>query len=145
MLKTEARREDDGATVLRTPADIDVKPLFKQGHEVVCSVDGGNFMKGGNIQLPKGQYTLTFNLLDGTPANLNFKPDNSQGECVAFWSDSADCPRNATNDSQYDPWLHSSRTLKVDVDVDPGAPPEAIHYRLNFDNNCYFDPIIIHE
>lgn len=142
MLKTEERCEADAAPAVRTAAGIIVQPLFKQGHEVVCSIDAGNYMKGGNISLPQGHYTLTFNLIDGEPRDLNFKEDDHQGNCMAFWSSQTDCPNNAMN--EYDPRLENGRRLLVDVDVN-GATPQAVHYRLNFDNNCYFDPIIIHE
>lgn len=145
MLKTEERCDDCGAPIIRTEAGITVTPLFRQGHEVVCSIDAGGYMKGGNIELPKGHYTLTFILADGTPADLNFEPNDVHGDCEAFWSESDDCPKNSTNHLGYSGHLDDPRTLVVNVDVDPGAPPVAVHYRLNFDNHCYFDPIIIHE
>lgn len=145
MLKTEERCDDGRDAMIRTQAAITVKPLFRQGHEIVCSIDAGGYMQGGNIELPKGHYSLTFNLLEGNPAGLNFEPNDVHGDCEAFWSESNDCPRNSTNHAGYSARLSDPRTLTVDVDVDPGAPPEAVHYRLNFDNHCYFDPIIIHE
>ena len=41
-------------------------------------------MKGGNIELPKGHYTLTFILADGTPADLNFEPNDVHGDCESI-------------------------------------------------------------
>lgn len=145
MFNAEDTCDDTDDASVRTLAEITVTPLFRQGHEVICSVDAGGLMKGGNIELPKGKYTLIFKLLDGKPAGLNFEPDDQHGECDAFWSDSIDCPRNATNQDGYTARLCDPRTLSVEIDVDQAAPPIAVHYRLNFDNHCYFDPIIIHE
>jgi hypothetical protein len=145
MLKVDEKTNDKNEEcdpVTRTSITIDVTPRFRQKNMVVCYVDPPvNYTKGGSIRLPQGHYTLEFRLLDGTPANLNFAPDKS-GACQAFWSDADDCPTHEMNDPQYQPRLIDSRTVSVDVDTNG---QNAIHYRLNFDNNCNFDPIIIHE
>jgi hypothetical protein len=146
MLKTHDKTEEGNDPMARTRVPIDVTPLFRQGNTVVCDIDPPTrFQKGGNIHLPKDSYTLEFSLQSGTPAGLNFQPDRS-GVCDAFWSDSADCPTHAMNNGQYsNPRLTDPTTWCVDVDVASGAPPLAVHYRLNFDNACNFDPIIIHD
>ena len=145
MLKTESRPPEGPAPLTRTDITIDVTPLFKQGNEVVCAIDPPpGYASGGNIKLSKsGSYTLEFRLLAGTPAKLKFRPDQA-GACKAFWSDAADCPTHDMNDQYYrNARLDDPTTLKVDVDP-PGAD-YAVHYRLNFDNNGHFDPIIINQ
>ena len=149
MVKTvdrpKATTEGGAETIMRTPVAIDVTPLFRQGNTDVCSIESVGYMRGGSVRLPKGSYTLRFNLLNGDPANLDFEPDQN-GVCVAFWSDENDCPRRAGNNGQYqNPRLVAPRILEVDVDVPQGAPPMAVHYRLNFNDNHNFDPIIIHD
>jgi hypothetical protein len=145
MLKIDEKTRDkiqESDPVARTQIAIDVTPLFRQKNMVVCDIDPpANYIKGGNVRLPQGNYTLQFNLLDGTPAGLNFQPDKN-GVCQAFWSNADDCPTHEMNDAQYHPTLVNGRTVRVDVDTNG---QNAIHYRLNFDNNCNFDPIIIHE
>jgi hypothetical protein len=130
----------------RKRVEIDVTPQFAHGDTIVCDIEPpSEHHKGGHIRLPKGRsYTLQFNLLPGTPADLHFKPDLN-GKCEAFWSQAHECPQTATNAPQYkNARLDGSNRLEVDVDVEEGGDPNAIHYRLNFDDGRSFDPIIIH-
>jgi hypothetical protein len=126
---------------------IDVTPQFVHGDTIICDVDPpSEHHKGGHIRLPRGEtYTLEFRLLPGHPPNLHFKADE-QGKCDAFWSDPHKCPQQAMNAPQYrDPRLNGPNNLVVDVDVEHGGGPVAVHYRLNFDDGRSFDPIVIHE
>ena len=131
----------------RNRVAIDVTPQFVHGHTIICDVDPpSKHHKGGHIRLPRGHsYTLEFKLQPGTPANLHFKPDQD-GRCEAFWSDLHECPTHASNVPQYEnPRLAAPDRIEVDVDVEQGGKPTAVHYRLNFDDGRYFDPIIIHD
>lgn len=131
----------------RKPIEIDVTPQFAHGDSVICDVAAPpEHHRGGHVRLKKGQsYTLQFELRPGSPANLHYKPAQN-GHCDAFWSDVHQCPQTARNAPQYkDPRLGSPNRLEVDVDVEPGGDPTAVHYRLNFDDGRSFDPIIIHE
>ena len=81
----------------------------------------------------------------GNIPTLKFKPEVG-GICDAFWSDANDCPLSSTNVPQYPSQsLQGANRLEVDVDVETGGSPMEIHYRLNFDQERSFDPIIIHE
>lgn len=131
----------------RKRVGIDVTPQFIHGDTIICDVDPpSEHRKGGHIRLPRGEaYTLEFKLLPGSPANLGFKPETG-GQCNAFWSDTHQCPQHAMNAPQYkNPRLSAADRLDVDVDVEHGGEPSAVHYRLNFDDGRSFDPIIIHE
>lgn len=122
------------------PIQIGVTPLFTQGRQVICKIDPpqGNH-KGGMLHIRKRDTgTLRFNLQPGNPNPLAFGRD-------PFWWDSDDCPMNQNCPAPYsNPRVtNNGSTLSVDV----AAVPEdsAVHYRLNFDNGCYFDPIIIRD
>jgi hypothetical protein len=146
MLDEKKHQTDDGGTpppAPRTDVQINVKPLFRQRNTIVCDIDPppGN-SQGGNMHLPQGSYLLKFNLLEGKMPDLQFKADQ-HGVCQAFWSDADDCPNNEMNNDQYSPTRKDGKTIWVNVDTDGNQ--NAIHYRLNFDNNCKFDPIIIHD
>jgi hypothetical protein len=131
----------------RKRVEIEVTPLSQTGSTVNCNVDPpSDHKKNGHIRLDKGEtYTLQFNLRPGSLPTLQFKPDVG-GTCDAFWSDPNLCPPSSMNAGQYsNPSLHGVKRLDVDVDVEPGGAPLEIHYRLNFDQERSFDPIIIHE
>jgi hypothetical protein len=135
--------------ITRTNVTINVTPLFKQRNEVTCDIDPQQgYMKGGNITLSKAaSYTLIFCLQPGNPANLQFQP-NQGGTCAAFWTDTANCPTPNAQDGYYvnprlDPTDPNNTTLLVDVN--PPNVDYAVHYRLDFNNGCYFDPIIINH
>jgi hypothetical protein len=131
----------------RKQVEIDVTPVSQSGNEVNCSIDPPpGHKKNGHIRLDKGEaYVLRFNLRPGIIPNLQFKPLMG-GNCDAFWSDPASCPLISTNAGQYsNPRLQNAKKLEVDVDIEPGGSPSEIHYRLNFDQERSFDPIIIHE
>ena len=131
----------------RKPVVIDVTPLSQAGGTVNCIIDPPPaHKKNGKIRLDKGEaYTLQFNLRPGNLPTLKFKPDVG-GSCDAFWSDASTCPSSSMNATQYPSQsLQGTKRLDVDVDVETGGSPLEIHYRLNFDQNRSFDPIIIHE
>jgi len=140
----------DSTVASRSPVPISVTPLFRQRNQVICAIQPppGN-QNGGMIKLSRGNgYTLEFKLQPGDPHPLTFRPpnDGSNDGSRAFWCDSDDCPPNASLDPQYvNPRLSIDR-LTLTVDANPaGANKNAVHFRLNFDNNCHFDPIIIHD
>ena len=145
MLESHDRIDQGARPTPATPVSINVTPLFKQRNMVVCDIDPpANYEKGGNIKLAQGSYTLEFSLLAGTPANLRFRA-KPNGDCDGFWSNADDCPTHDMNDPQYsNPRLANGGSTLL-VDVSPSGQPNAIHYRLNFDNQCNFDPIIIHQ
>jgi hypothetical protein len=131
----------------RKRVEVDLTPQFVHAHTIICDVDPPKeHHKGGHIRLPRGQsYTLAFKLQPGSPANLHFKPDQG-GKCDAFWSHPHDCPTHAMNVPEYEqPRLTAPDRLEVDVNVEHVGEPSAVHYRLNFDDGRYFDPIIIHD
>ena len=131
----------------RNRVEVQVTPQFAHGDSVICDVSApSDHHKGGHLRLKKGQsYTLQFDLRPGSPDDLHFKPEQG-GQCDAFWSDAHQCPETATNAPQYkDPRLSGPNRLEIDVDVEHGGDPSAVHYRLNFDDGRSFDPIIIHE
>ncbi len=131
----------------RKRVEIVVTPLSQVGTTVNCDIDPPPaHKKNGHIRLDKGDtYTLQFNLRPGNIPTLQFKPEVG-GTCDAFWSDPNACPLSAMSAPQYsNPSLHGAKRLDVDVDVEPGGDPLEIHYRLNFDQQRSFDPIIIHE
>jgi|SRR6476469_1903070 len=127
-----------------TLVPITVTPLFQKGPVVACDIDPPqNLHAGGHIKLSKNtNYILQFNLAGGTPGGIGFRPDKN-GSCDAFWSDPNDCPRNQTNDPNYSPTRNSGTQVTVNVTA-PGQD-SCVNYRLNFDNNGYFDPVIIHQ
>lgn len=137
----------------RSGVTIEVEPLFQQRNQVVCAIDPpGSNSKGGSVKLRRGQsYTLEFELQPVNPPapQVTFRsvPGNPTDGRDAFWCDADDCPRNAQMDAQYgNPRLsNAGRTLKVDVTPSSSSPPNAVHYRLNFEPNGFFDPIIIHD
>jgi hypothetical protein len=150
MTTSQTEFDEGPALLLRTAIPIEVTPLFKQGNEVVCDIDPPpGYAKGGHIQLSNSSaYTLTFKLLppvSGPLAGLKFDTD-AAGACQGFWSNAADCPTHAMNDQYYqNPRLDPSDPNKLLVDVDTPGNDYAVHYRLNFNNNGRFDPIIINN
>lgn len=127
--------------------DVNVTPQFINGGSIICDVDPPiEHRKGGHIRLPRGDsYILAFRLMPGKPDEIRFKPDQN-GKCDAFWSDAQGCPGRAMNVSSYgEPRLIAPDRLEVEINVEQGSDPAAIHYRLNFDDGRSFDPIIIHE
>ena len=132
---------------MKKRVDIDVTPQFVHDDAIICDVDPPEeHRKGGHIRLTRGEsYTLGFRLLPGRPPNVRFRRDQ-EGKCDAFWSDLHNCPQQAMNAPQYsEPRLSGPDRLEVDVNVEHGSEPAAVHYRLNFDDGRSFDPIIIHE
>lgn len=129
---------------------IDVTPVFQQGNELFCAIDppGAN-QQGGMIRLNRGTATtLRFDLQPHPNfPNLRFDPpnDGSNSGSEAFWCDANDCPTHSLMDPQYQNPQLSNGGARLEVDAAPGAAgPSGVHYRLNFDNGCHFDPIIIH-
>jgi hypothetical protein len=143
-------KKDDGTMASRSPVQINVTPLFRQGNEVICDIQPPTAnQKGGMIKLSRGNaYALEFTLQPGTPSGLKFRlpNDGSNDGSRAFWCDPTDCPSHTTLDPQYFNPRLSNGDLTLTVEADPaGMAANAVHYRLNFDNNRYFDPIIIHD
>jgi hypothetical protein len=119
---------------------IGVTPLFKQGRQIICEIDPppGNH-KGGMLHIGKGNAcTLQFDLQAGTPNPLAFDGD-------PFWWESDDCPRNQNCPAPYSNPRVTNKGATLTVDVAAVPTDSAVHYRLNFDNGCYFDPIIIRD
>jgi len=134
-----------GGKSLSNNIAIGVTPLFVQGDMVVCDIDPpSNYHKGGHMKLPKGRAKLAFSLQAGTPANLKFRT-KPNGDSDAFWCDAIACPAHEMTDPQYSNAQVSNNGTTVTVDVVPNGQTNAVFYRLNFDNGCSFDPIIIHQ
>ena len=144
MLKNEEQCE----AVTRTNVEVEVTPKLIQGPMVVCEIDpgpgSGGKVKGGVIKLRRGaDYQIVFELQDGDVPGLQF----AQGGSNAFWCDINTCPTSAGNNSNgqlTNPTVDSTGR-KLTVDATPTAQKNAVHYRLNFNNGCNFDPIIIHD
>ncbi len=142
MIK-DKEKTSGNATTSNVP--ISVTPVFRQGNTVVCDIDPpSTFKKGGNIRLPRGACTLEFSLQPGIPANLKFRTKQN-GASDAFWCDSTTCPAHETLDPQYSNPQVSNGGATVTVAVNPNGQQNAVFYRLNFDNACNFDPVIIHQ
>jgi hypothetical protein len=131
MMKTE-----------RTGINVYVTPELQQGDAVFCEIDRapgtpGHFVRGGAVKLPAGgQYEINFILQTGQVPGLEFDANDP------FCSDPNTCPAPGQNDGQYtNPRVTAPTTLTVDAD--PAPPRNAVHYRLNFSNGTYCDPIII--
>lgn len=136
------------ATTSRTNVSIDVTPVLQHKKEVVCDIEPqAGHKKGEKIQLKSGNYTLRFELQPGAPSNVVFEADDNQGNCRAIYFDDDGCPENKNGSMPagqlYSPRRISDQILEVDANVSGG--PYAVHYRLNFNNNRYFDPVIIHD
>lgn len=123
---------------------VNVTPLFQTGRQVICDIDPPpGSKKAGMVRLNHGNAcTLEFNLQPGNPSPLAFRTDS---DC--FWWDTDDCPRNNANGCP-PPYSNprvdnGGSTLRIDVA--PAPQNSAVHYRFNFDNNRYFDPIIIRD
>lgn len=118
---------------------INVTPLFQQRNQIICAIEPpqGN-AKGGMVRLDKGKAcTLQFVLQPGKPSPLGFDLGNG------FTWASDDCPGNAAGASApYTVKDNDGTKLTIDVGT---ANESAVHYRLNFDNNRFFDPIIIRD
>lgn len=132
----------------RTDVTIRVTPVMQHKREVICDIqpDQGA-KKGEKIRLGSGNYTLKFELQPGTPSGIAFKTDDIHGNCRAIYFDEGGCPGNHNGTipagQLYEPKRIDDKTLKVQADV--SGNPYAIHYRLNFNDNRYCDPIIIHD
>lgn len=142
MHKTDQKTCHDGMT---NNVTIGVTPLFRQRNMVVCAIDPpSTAQKGGSIKLPKGRSQIQFKLQAGLPGDLKFRTKAS-GESDGFWCNGDSCPSHEMYDSQYsNPQVLDNGTT-LTVDVNSSGQQNAVFYRLNFDNNCNFDPIIIHE
>src|SRR3954469_2869548 len=93
--------ETDAEIMTRTKVVINITPLFKQNNELVCSIEPpASYMKGGNIHLPQGMYTLEFALQPGNFPNIAFDTKQN-GSSNGFWCDGGFCPTHETYDSQY--------------------------------------------
>ena len=125
------------------PVKVNVTPLFRQGNQVICAIEPqqqGN-AKGGMLRLDRGRScTVEFSLLAGSPDPLAFSANG------AFEWASDDCPRPGVGASQpYSNPVVTNEGLKLTVSVGDVPETSAVHYRLNFDNHLYFDPIIIRD
>lgn len=126
----------------RVAVSVDVTPMLQQGNEIFCEIDPsqgtpGKFVKGGVIKLPAGgQFDLTYNLKAGDIPGLQFDAADP------FCSDASTCPAPGAQNGQYaNPRVTAPTTLSVEAA--PVPPRNAVHYRLNFSNGTYCDPIII--
>ena len=130
----------------RTTVSIDVKPVIEHKKQVICDIMPSSHNKGEKLQLKNGKYRLEFNLVDGTPNDVAFETDNGS-HCRAIYFDEDGCPGNNNGnmpaDQVFTPKRESDSKLVVEADV--SGDPYAVHYRLNFNKNRYFDPIIIHD
>jgi hypothetical protein len=129
-----------------TGLTVQVTPKMVVGSEVICEIDPApgtphRYVKGGLIKLPGGgNYAITFQLMAGDVANLQFDATDP------FWS-AGTCPTMAGNDGQLSPQTPCSAN-SLDVDATPGSAKNALYYRLNFTQNgtpLYCDPIIINN
>jgi hypothetical protein len=131
----------------RDPVRVAVTPTLVQGGTVVCEIDGGpgagGKVKGGIIKLKGGPYQLMFEIQTGDVPGLQF----DKGAGGAFWCDMDSCPAGLGNNSngQLSNPVVSPDGLTLTVDADPKPPRNAVHYSLNFNNGCRYDPIIIHD
>lgn len=134
-------------TVLRTAVSIDVQPVIEHKKQVICDVLPATHAKGEKLHLPDGQYRLEFNLVPGTPNGVIFEADGGSGACRAIFFDEDGCPGNGNGNMPHGQLFAATRIsdTKLVVDADVSGAPYAMHYRLNFDNNRYFDPVIIHD
>jgi len=148
----DQRKMTEGAcaeTATRAPVSISVTPVLEHKKEVICDIaPASGYGRGEKIHLKSGKYKLKFTLRPGTPANVTFEPNDSSGNCRAIYFDDGGCPGNKNGTiptgQQFTPTRLDDTTLEVDADVS-GTPAYAIHYRLNFNDNRYFDPVIIHD
>ena len=127
----------------RQPIEVHVTPELQQGSTVFCEIDRapgtpGHLVKGGAIKLPPGgQYEINFVLQPGQVPGLQFDANDP------FCADANNCPVPGDNNAQYSSPRVDPAGTKLTIDADPSPPRNAVHYRLNFTNGTYCDPIII--
>jgi hypothetical protein len=129
-----------------TAVSVQVTPqMILNSGEIPCEIDGTppGLVKGGVIKLAAaGQYTITFQLMQGQVPNLQF-------DCAdPFWASQSGCPGNSSSDPQLTVQNCNGTTLVVNAT--PRPPKNAVYYRLNYTlagtpGPLYFDPIIINN
>jgi hypothetical protein len=126
----------------RTAIKVYVTPQLQQEDAVFCEINRpsgtpARFLRGGVVKLPPGgHYEINFILREGEVAGLEFDANDP------FCSDPNTCPAPGMNDPQFTNPRRTEATI-VKVNADPVQPKNAVHYRLNFSNGSYCDPIII--
>lgn len=130
----------------RTTVSIEVTPVIEHKKQVICDIIPSSHKKGEKLQLKNGKYRLEFKIVDGTPNDVTFETDDGS-DCRAIYFDEDGCPGNKNGNMPVNQVFTAKRKSDSEliVDADVSGEPYAIHYRLNFNNKRYFDPIIIHD
>jgi hypothetical protein len=126
-------------------ADMQVKPLKKQGKSVACAITGA-IVDGGVIELGSANsHTMTFQLVGGNVPNLRFV---SEADDYPFCSMTDGCPKKGDQINQFTSTTVSADGQTLTVVADPGTDP-IVHYALRFkdqnDKTLSWDPIIINN
>lgn len=147
--KVRERTDHSGGGAGLVALTVQVTPqIVLNNGEVPCEIDAApgtppGLVKGGVIKLAAaGQYTITFQLMQGQVPNLQY-------DCAdPIWTSQAGCPTTAVYDPQFG--VQSCAGTSLVVNANPRPPRNAVFYRLNFTlagtpGPLYFDPIIINN
>jgi hypothetical protein len=135
--------------VAPTKVNILVKPLFRDGTDVVCAINPATgsekYVQGGIIILDaekRGEkFKLNFELLHDPDFTMNWHSKK-------FAAKKNSCPPVGYLDDQFtSPTVSPAAPSKLVVSVQPNKARHTVHYALYFDDGnghmCTCDPIIL--